>query len=104
MRLLEDFVYINWEIKWWDHETLVKLFMKEEIAAIKTIPISHTNQPDCQIWRCTSSGTFSVKSVYHLAKKLEDKKTLESSNQVKDSPLWKVIWKLPIQNVARNFF
>jgi hypothetical protein len=95
---------INWEMKWWDHEKLVNLFMKEEVAVIKTIPISHTNQPDCQIWRCTGSGIFSVKSAYHLAKELEDRKTPESLNQVKDSPLWKMIWKLPIQNVAKNFF
>jgi hypothetical protein len=49
---------INWEMKWWDHEKLVNLFTKEEVAAIKTIPISHTNQPDCQIWRCTGSRIF----------------------------------------------
>ena len=72
---------INWEMKWWDHGKLVNLFTKEEVAAIKKIPISHTNQPDYQIWRCMSSGIFLVKSAYHLAKELEDRKTPESSNQ-----------------------
>ena len=47
---------------------------------------------------------FLGESAYHLAKELEDRKTLESLSQVKDSPLWKMIWKLPIQNVAKIFF
>jgi hypothetical protein len=77
---------IDWDRKWWDNEKLVNMFSEEEIAAIKKIPISHTDQPDCQIWRCTSSGIFSMKSAYHLAKELEERKTPECSNQVKDSP------------------
>ena len=42
--------------------------------------------------------------MYHLAKELEDRKIPKSSNQVKASPLWKSLWTLPIQNVAKNFF
>jgi hypothetical protein len=40
---------INWEMKWWDQNMLASLFSVEEVAAINSILISLTNQPDCQI-------------------------------------------------------
>ena len=52
---------IDWDKKWWDNDKLINVFLAEEIVVVKTITICHTDQPDCQIWRYTSSGIFSVK-------------------------------------------
>ncbi|XP_059446364.1 uncharacterized protein LOC132177903 [Corylus avellana] len=76
----------------------------EEIEVINTIPISHTNQPDVQIWRGNRSGEFSVRSAYHLAVELEGRTVSECSKQVKESSLWKTLWHLPISNAGKNFF
>lgn len=46
---------IDWERVWWNQNVLSNIFTTEEVAAINTIPISHTDQPDFQIWRGTSS-------------------------------------------------
>jgi hypothetical protein len=70
---------INWEKVRWDQTLLANLFTKEEVAVIKTIPISWMNQPDVQLWRCTTSRVFSVKSAYHLAKELEGRNIPKSS-------------------------
>lgn len=59
---------------------LTCIFTVEEVATINTIPISHTDQPDLQIWCCTNSGIFSVKNAYHLAKELESRTSLEGSS------------------------
>ena len=88
----------------WNQDMLERIFTVEEIEAIKSIPISQTNQPDVQIWRCTNIGTFSVKSAYHLEKEMEMKGNLEGSGKTKESILWKTMWKLVIPNAAKNFF
>lgn len=74
------------------------------MAAIKSIPISHLNQPDIRIWRGTNTGIFSVKSTYHLANEMENRKNLERSAPKEESFQWKKIWKLPLPNATRNIF
>jgi ribonuclease HI len=90
--------------KGWDRDKLESIFSSEEIAVITSIPISLTDQPDTQIWRCTNSGIFSVKSAYHLAKELEMRGAPEGSTERKEFGLWKILWKLNIPNAAKNFF
>ena len=41
-------------------------FSTVEVDAILSIPISNTNQDDILIWRYTGSGSFYVKTAYHL--------------------------------------
>jgi hypothetical protein len=57
----------------WDEHILENLFYKEEVSAIRSIPLSSTNQEDWLIWRGTANGLFSVKSAYHLAKEVEER-------------------------------
>ena len=33
----------DWDRKWWDNDKLINVFSAEEIAAIETIPICHTD-------------------------------------------------------------
>jgi hypothetical protein len=94
---------INENTGCWDHNMLSTLFTAEECEVIKTIPISQTNQPDVKIWRCTSSGLFSVKNAYHLAKELAGRGDSEGSKHATKSVIWKKIWSLQIPNAAKNF-
>jgi hypothetical protein len=45
-------------------------FSENEVVAICNIPLSRYNQADKLIWRVTTSGKFSVKSAYHLEKRI----------------------------------
>ena len=94
---------IDWETAWWSVALLHNLFTVEERDAIMTNTISQTDQLDLQVWRCTSSGIFSVKSTYHLAKELEGNKAPESSRRTNKKPIWKRFWKFPIPTAAKNF-
>jgi hypothetical protein len=88
----------------WDRNKLEQNFFGEEIEAILSIRISQIDQPDVQIWRCTNTGIFSMKSTYHLAMEMETRDRPEGSRGKKDSNLWKTLWKLPVPNAAKNFF
>lgn len=60
------------EMRGWNQSLLSSIFTEEEIAAVISIPIRQTDQPDVQIWRCTNNGLFSVKSAYHLVKEMDE--------------------------------
>jgi hypothetical protein len=64
---------------WWNQELLANLFTMEEQNTINTIPINSTNQSDRQIWRCTATVFFLVKSAYHLVKEVGRSGQLEES-------------------------
>ena len=70
---------------------------------ILSIPISHTNQEDQQIWRGTAAGTFSVRSAYHIEKDREMAAKAVGSSWARTSPIWHSIWKLNIPSVEKNF-
>ena len=88
---------INSNMGWWDQSLLTAIFPKEEKEAINTIPLSSTNQLDVEIWRCTETGVFSVKSAYHLAKLPEGSSTRGNND------IWRILWALPIPNTEKKF-
>ncbi|XP_059451003.1 uncharacterized protein LOC132181787 [Corylus avellana] len=88
---------------WWNSRLLGQLFNEEEVAAIQSLPLSSTSQADMLIWRGTANGIFSVKSAYHLAKEVEDRDKAGCSMGLHKSDVWKLIWKLKIPNVEKNF-
>lgn len=98
------FQLFDQEMVGWDKNLLRSIFTSEEIAAINTKRISQTHQPGLQIWRCTNSDIFLVKSAYHLEKELEMRKSPAGSTRREESILWKTMWKLSIPNVAKSFF
>ena len=60
-------------------------------------------EADTQIWRCTNTCIFSVRSAYHLAKDMETSIKPESSVRITESGVWKTLWKLPLTNAEKNF-
>ncbi|KAF5458547.1 hypothetical protein F2P56_022570, partial [Juglans regia] len=53
---------------------LEALFNSTEAGIIKRIPLSPYQKSDKLIWRCTPTGTFSVKSAYYLKDELDKRK------------------------------
>ena len=49
---------IDKDMGWWDQIVIEDFSDEEEVKAIKTIPLSHTNQEDMMIWRGTTNDLF----------------------------------------------
>jgi hypothetical protein len=76
---------IDKDIGGWDLNAIASLFQEDEMMAIRSIPLSSTNQEDRLIWKGTANGLFSVKSAYYLAKEMEDRNRAESSKSMHSS-------------------
>ena len=94
---------VDKELGVWDEHIIGTIFSKEEATTIRSILLSSTNQEDQLIWRGIANGIFSVKSAYHLAREVEDRNRAESSMGLHNNQVWKLIWRLPIPNVEKNF-
>ncbi|XP_059453388.1 uncharacterized protein LOC132183934 [Corylus avellana] len=96
-------VLIDLDTRWWNQPLLKEIFTPEEITLIQTIPIGGTSQRNLQIWRGTTSGIFTVRSVYHLVKKITTGSKAETPSRDSDSPVWQGLWGLTIANASKNF-
>ena len=94
---------IDEELRWWNKPLLDQMFTKEEILAILSIPISHSNQEDKQIWRGTAAGIFSIKSAYHIQKEKVLATKVDGSSRARTSNIWKALWKLNLPSVEIFF-
>jgi hypothetical protein len=54
------------------------------------------------IWHGTKARVFTVKSVYHLATKMETRDTPESTKRVEDSDFWRSLWNLKVPNTGKK--
>lgn len=77
----------------WNVPLVDAIFNEAEARIIKAILISQSRTEDICLWHYTSSGCFSVKSAYHLAKKfkLSYHPSSSSSHNVGHKKLWKKI-------------
>lgn len=96
-------ILIDKDTGWWDQTKVEDLFNEDEVKAIKTIPLSCTNQENMMIWRGTTNGLFSVRSAYHLAKETVDRMKAGSSFGFYNSDIWKGIWNLKVPNSEKHF-
>ena len=69
-----------------------RLFLLDEAATIKAIPLSLFDQMDPPFWPYTRDGVFSVKSGYHHLMELKETKLNGATNVGITSPVWKAIW------------
>ncbi|KAM0965764.1 hypothetical protein ACFX2C_021617 [Malus domestica] len=78
----------------------------EEVEVIQSISLSIRRMFDRQVWHYERIGIFSMKSVYYLAKREVDARTLSLNSQ--DSLIWKRLWyacvhgKKIIEHVLRD--
>ncbi|XP_059428496.1 uncharacterized protein LOC132162251 [Corylus avellana] len=94
---------IDRDLRWWNCPLINSIFNSEEARMIMSLPLSLTNQPDCQIWRGSANGEFTVKSAYHMVKEQEAIIKAESSARAGTNELWKVLWNLPLPNIEKVF-
>ena len=57
---------IDAEQRQWKTEVLENTLISFEVEIIRTIPLSHTNQPDVHIWPYNPKGEYTVKSGYQF--------------------------------------
>ena len=61
---------INPKLNIWKYKDIREIFHRDEVEAICQIPLSRRNVPDSVFWLYNSRGLFSVKSAYHVARRL----------------------------------
>ena len=92
-------VLINPVTRRWRDEVIDHVFNAQEAEAIKSIPLSSTNQTDVLVWLFTPSGNYSIKSGYRFL--------FENSVQPQridhDSAFWKKLWGLEVPSKIKNF-
>jgi hypothetical protein len=87
----------------WNRDLLREIFVEEEAEIIGNLPKSKYRRPDKLIWRASPSGTFTVRSAYHLEMEMKMKKSGTSSDQSGCTQLWKSLWGLKIPNSSKVF-
>ena len=94
---------IRTNTRWWDIELLSRIFTREEVDLIQTMPVSSTTNEDILVWQGTKTGMFSVRSAYHIQLELETRNAASSSNHTGTSTVWTSLWALKIPNAKKNF-
>ena len=79
-------------------------FHREDAEAICKIPLSHRHVPDSVLWLHNRKGVYSVKSKYHIARRVMQKEDwAESSRGPSGFQVWKKLWKLRVPNKIKVF-
>jgi hypothetical protein len=79
------------------------VFEEEEATVIINIPLSSILPRDRLIWRGTENVAFTVRSVYHLGKELQNQEGGQCSQGHKGHEVWKAIWSLEVPNSMKLF-
>ena len=79
-----------------------RLFLPDEAAIIKAIPLSLFDQAGLPFWPYSCDGVFSVKSGYHRLMELEDTELNGAANIGTTSPVWKAIWRMNVPNCVKS--
>jgi hypothetical protein len=80
---------------------LEQIFSPNEVKKILSIPLSSTKKEDILLWRGTVKGDFSVRSAYHLQKKVKEVNIARCSTSCSD--VWDKIWRMQVPNVEKHF-
>nr|GLL16747.1 uncharacterized protein LOC109177106 [Ipomoea trifida] len=78
----------------WDLELLEDLFVHQDVALIKSIPIAEHKQEDKLIWIHEDQGNYSVKSCY---------KKLQGSFTSQQVPFWTKVWRMHLPPKIKAF-
>ena len=95
---------INLKLNIWKYEDIRAIFYRDEAEAICQIPLSRRNVPDSVFWLYNSRGLFSVKSAYHVARRLLTDANRGGTSMEGDAKnIWSAIWKLRLPNKVKVF-
>ena len=93
---------INHVDRYWKVAKIDSLFLPEEAAIIKAIPLSLFDRDDLPIWPYTCDGVFSVKSGYHLLMEQDEPELFDIPNGRVNSKVWKAIWHMRVPNKVKS--
>ena len=97
-------VLINENTHTWNVEAVHALFSDWEAAAICSIPLPPRPRADRLFWTETTSGLFTVNSLYYLQIQQRAQCLLgEGSWRGKDAKFWKFLWSLSLPPKVKNF-
>jgi hypothetical protein len=106
-RILEENATVNQLIDAgsgeWNKALVQEVFVEQEAGIICNIPISRYQNGDKLIWRATPTGTFTVRSAYHLEVERRSTAMGEGSQPSQDTKFWKFLWSLGIPNSTKVF-
>ena len=95
---------INPELNAWIYEDIRTIFHRDEVDAIGQIPLSRRYVVDTMIWLHNPRGVFTVKSAYHMARKIISKAAqVGTFKGCTTKQVWDAIWKLQIPNKFKVF-
>ena len=90
----------------WKEDLLQRFFHHFDVEEILKLRIPWRNEEDMIAWHYEKTGTFTVRSAYHLGmtlKELEAGQASSSANPDGTRPAWKKLWKLPVPHKVRIF-
>ena len=93
---------INPEIHVWRSELITSIFHREDATTICRIQLSR-NVADSIIWSYNKNGSFSIKSAYKVARKIQGEDRAESSGGSTGKKAWNALWNLRIPNKIKVF-
>jgi hypothetical protein len=95
--------FIDQDTKWLNTKLIHDNFSENEAHTIRQIPLSLMQAMDSLVWRGTTNGMFSIKSVYHMENELQAIRRSGSSREGTRDSVWKIIWNLKIPNAVKIF-
>lgn len=87
----------------WNHSMIATRFNSTEAAISKRIRLNPYQKPDKMIWRCTPTGTFSIKIAYYLKAEMDKKEVGQASEHRRKFEPWTKVWHLHIPNATKSF-
>ncbi|XP_004298091.1 PREDICTED: uncharacterized protein LOC101303799 [Fragaria vesca subsp. vesca] len=87
----------------WEQWLLKDLFTDAEAQVIGKIPLSLRGGEDRWMWHFDRKGLYSVRSGYHVARKVEHMETIASSSSSQGGWgfIWKKVWKVNVPPKVR---
>ncbi|KAL6227352.1 hypothetical protein ACLB2K_001311 [Fragaria x ananassa] len=89
----------------WMRDWLEELFFADEVELIMRIPLSLRNREDKLVWHFDRHGLYSVRSGYHVARRLRLEQIGGTSSVLNSnsSSLWQKIWKVKVLPKVKHF-
>ncbi|EPS72636.1 hypothetical protein M569_02121, partial [Genlisea aurea] len=84
---------IDSRTKWWDVGRIREKFDPVDANHIISIPLSESPSEDKILWHYSKSGTYTVRSAYHLVRSLRVEVSSSSSDSRVTPKVWDLIWK-----------
>ncbi|KAF4364303.1 hypothetical protein G4B88_028423 [Cannabis sativa] len=87
----------------WNIPLLRASFQQDTVNDILSLPPPDPSKPDTYFWQHSTSGHYSVRTGYHVAKQAINRVQPSSSNTETLTRWWKSLWRLPIPPKIRHF-